>query len=266
MESEFTSLETYEKFFDTNIYLETYFTESGLCYTNGYMQFIMENMFKTFTSGGVRGDILLDIGFAPIIYQLLSACDSFKEIIKADFLEESRQELQSWLKNKPGAFDWTAVVKLACELEGGRKKWTEKEAKLRGKVKRVLKCNITQSNPLDPLVLPAVDCLITCLCLEAVCKDKHTFCCALKNISSLLKPGGYLIMGGVLGETGYMVGERKFSCLLLDKEFLGQAIPESGYKLLQLLTHFPNNQEPTSLADYDGYFFILAQKRQTKTI
>nr|XP_033775024.1 nicotinamide N-methyltransferase-like [Geotrypetes seraphini] len=261
MESEFTTLETYEKCFDTKIYLHTYFTDSGLCYTNGYMQFIMENMIKTFSSGAVQGNILLGIGLFPTIYQLLPACNSFKEIIITDFLEQNRQEIELWLKNEPEAFDWTAVVKLACELEGNRKKWTEKEAKLRETVKRVLKSDVTQSNPLDPLVLPAVDCLITCLCLEAVCKDKHTFCCALKNISSLLKLGGYLIMGGVLGETGYMVGERKFSCLPLDKEFLGQAIAESGYKLLQLLTHFPNNQEPTSLADCVGYFFILAQKQ-----
>ncbi|XP_030077012.1 nicotinamide N-methyltransferase [Microcaecilia unicolor] len=263
MESEVTSHETYQKHFDPKVYLETYFAgESGLLSSDGYMKFMLENMFKIFTSGEVQGDILINIGFAPTIYQLLSACESFTEIIITDFMDQNLQEIESWLKEEPGAFDWSAVVKHACELEGDREKWSEKEAKVRGTVKRVLKCDVTQSNPLEPLVLPPADCLLTFLSLEAACKDRDTFCCALKNISSLLKPGGDLVMGGLLDATNYMVGERKFYSLLLDEEFLKKAIPEAGYELLQLFTQSHNN--PTSLSDYSAYFFIHARK-QTNT-
>nr|XP_033774022.1 nicotinamide N-methyltransferase-like [Geotrypetes seraphini] len=261
MESEVTSHETYQNCFDSKLFLNTYFCENGIAFTNGYIKFVMENMHKAFTSDGVQGDTLLDICIFPILNHLYPACNSFKEIITTNFLEQNRQEIELWLKNEKGAFDWSATMKLICELEGNRDTEPEIEAKLRKKVKCVLKSDVTQNNPLDPLVLPAVDCLITCLCLEFACKDKNTFCCALNNISSMLKQGGYLILVGALGCTDYMLGERKFFTLSLDKEFLEKVIPECGYDILQLQTLIIPNPDPQSIATYKGYFFILARKQ-----
>ena len=69
---------------------------------------------------GVKGDLLIDIGSGPTIYQLLSACESFKEIIATDYTDQNLQELEKWLKKEPGAFDWSPVVTYVCELEGNR--------------------------------------------------------------------------------------------------------------------------------------------------
>lgn len=70
--------------------------------------------------GGVKGDLLIDIGSGPTIYQLLSACESFKEIIVSDYTDQNLRELQKWLKKEPGAFDWSPVVTYVCDLEGNR--------------------------------------------------------------------------------------------------------------------------------------------------
>lgn len=69
---------------------------------------------------GVKGDLLIDIGSGPTIYQLLSACESFKEIIATDYTDQNLQELEKWLKKDPGAFNWSIVVEYVCELEGNR--------------------------------------------------------------------------------------------------------------------------------------------------
>lgn len=71
-------------------------------------------------AGGVGGDILIDIGTGPTIYQLLSACEAFREIIATDYTEQNLQELERWLKKEPGAYDWSSVVQYVCELEGDR--------------------------------------------------------------------------------------------------------------------------------------------------
>ncbi|KYO36035.1 hypothetical protein Y1Q_0012300 [Alligator mississippiensis] len=71
-------------------------------------------------TGDVKGDILIDIGSGPTIYQLLSACEKFNKIIVSDYADRNRQELEKWLKKGPGAFDWTLVVKYVCKLEGQR--------------------------------------------------------------------------------------------------------------------------------------------------
>lgn len=70
--------------------------------------------------GGVKGDLLIDIGSGPTIYQLLSACESFKEIVVSDYTDQNLRELQKWLKKEPGAFDWSPVVTYVCDLEGNR--------------------------------------------------------------------------------------------------------------------------------------------------
>ncbi|XP_030076771.1 nicotinamide N-methyltransferase [Microcaecilia unicolor] len=261
MASHFTDKETYQKDFDSKAYLEMYYAaENGHLFKDEYLKFILKNLFNTFTSGGVKGNLLIDIGTGPTIYQLLSACESFKEIIATDYTDRNRQELETWLKKEPGAFDWSSVVKSVCELEGDREKWAEKEDKLRRTVAQVLKCDVTEKNPLDPLVLPHADCLLTCLCLEGACKDQDTFCCALRNISSLLKPGGHLVMGGVLGSNMYMVGEKPFSGLPLDREFLEKAVSDGGYVVEKFEVQPRSDMTGFHLSPHNAAFFVLARK------
>uniref|UniRef100_A0A803TYT8 Indolethylamine N-methyltransferase-like n=1 Tax=Anolis carolinensis TaxID=28377 RepID=A0A803TYT8_ANOCA len=86
----------------------------------GFIQRGREFSQRFSNTDGIRGDTLIDIGSGPSIYQLLSACESFKEIIASDLLEKNREEMQKWLKKDPEAFDWTPMVKYVCQLEGDR--------------------------------------------------------------------------------------------------------------------------------------------------
>lgn len=102
---------------------------------------------------------------------------------------------------------------------------------MRRTIKQLLKCDVTQSEPLDPVSLPLVDCLHSSLCLEGACKDLPTFHSALKNISSLLKPGGHLVLFTILEETYYMVGQRPFSCLYLEQTSVEEAVKDAGFDI-----------------------------------
>ncbi|XP_074833156.1 nicotinamide N-methyltransferase-like [Carettochelys insculpta] len=256
----FTGGETYQKDFDPAVYLQTYCSfGSSLCPGNEILELILKTLFKIFISGGLKGDTLIDIGSGPTIYQLLSACENFKEIVASDYTEQNRRELEKWLKKEPGAFDWTPVVKYVCELEGDRERWDEKEEKLRKKVKQVLKCDVSKSNILAPVSLPQADCLLSTLCLEAACKDLNSYHAALKNISSLLKPGGHLVMVTVLKETYYMVGQRRFSCLYLEKESVVEGLRAAGFDV-QYVEVTPNSSEGT-LADLEAVMSVAACKQ-----
>ncbi|NXE93628.1 NNMT methyltransferase, partial [Menura novaehollandiae] len=180
---------------------------------------------------GLRGDILIDIGCGPTIHQLLSACEHFQEIIALDYTDQNRRELEKWLKNEAGAFDWVPVVKYICELEGDRDKWAEKQEKLRKKVKQVLKCDVTKANPTGSVSLPPADCIVSTLCLEAACKDLPTFCSALRNIGTLVKRGGHLVMVTALGDTYYTFNKQVFSCLRLEKHEVEEAVAAAGFEV-----------------------------------
>ncbi|XP_060106510.1 nicotinamide N-methyltransferase-like [Heteronotia binoei] len=232
MEVAFTEKDYYAQHFVPKEHLEMYHSfdpESG--YKSPMFAFGVNTLHKVFHSGGLKGDTLIDIGSGATIYQLLSACESFREIIATDYTNQNREEMLRWLRKEPGAFDWSPLVKYVCELEGDREKWAEKEEKVRRTVKQFLKCDVTQPNPLAPLSLPPADCLLSTLCLETACKDLPTYCSALKNISSLVKPGGHLVLFLTLETTFYMVGQRKFSRLYLDQETVEEAVKAAGFDI-----------------------------------
>ncbi|XP_070621707.1 nicotinamide N-methyltransferase-like [Erythrolamprus reginae] len=260
MEESFTEGEFYAKNLVPKDYLERYYKinfddENGI---DKIATFFLKGAHRAFTVDGIKGDTLIDIGTGPTIYQFLSACENFREIIATDYTDQNREEVQQWLRKEPGAFDWTPIVKYVCELEGDREKWPEKEEKVRRVVKRYLKCDVTQPNPLAPLVLPPADCLLSCLCLDGACKDLPTYQSAFKNISSLLKPRGHLLFYSTLGGHYYMIGQQKFSALCLEKEMVEEAARQAGF-VIKWIEETKVNMPP-SIADGKKLCVLLAQK------
>ncbi|KAE8592666.1 hypothetical protein XENTR_v10018843 [Xenopus tropicalis] len=243
METGFTGKDVYEEEFDPWSYLDTYYNPiSGLAKKDGYMDFALKKFHETFIKRGVKGETLIDIGHGPTIYQDLSACESFEEIIGADYTDRNREYYEKTVRNEPGIFDWTSVIQAVCDLEGKGTTVEEKKEKLKKTVKKTIKCDVTKSNPVAPLVLPKADCVMAMLCLTAACKDLDSYCNALNNISSLLKVGGYLIIAEVLNCTTYLLGGKRFSCLSLNEEFMRSAITNTGYAIIDLEV-FPRNLE-----------------------
>ncbi|XP_030077010.1 indolethylamine N-methyltransferase [Microcaecilia unicolor] len=264
MQSSFTGKEIYQHDFDPRAYLETYYgAGSGVFIKDGFLKFVLKNLHKTFTKGGVKGDLLIDIGPGPAIYQELSACEVFKEIIAADFTDRNRQYLDKWLKNESGLFDWTPSVKFVCDLEGSSGKVVEKQEKLRRTLKQVVKCDVTNRNPLAPLVLPKADAVLTVGCLECACKDLDTYRQVLRNLSSLLKVGGHLIISSILGSTCFTSGSKQFSLLTLDEDFLRAAVTDSGFviKDLELLPR-DYDKEMFQICDHNASIYLVACKQK----
>uniref|UniRef100_A0A7N5P9E6 Nicotinamide N-methyltransferase n=1 Tax=Ailuropoda melanoleuca TaxID=9646 RepID=A0A7N5P9E6_AILME len=318
MEPSFTSKDTYLRHFNPRDYLEKYYNfGSRHSAENEILRHLLKNLFKIFCLDGVKGDLLIDIGSGPTIYQLLSACESFKEIIATDYTDQNLQELEKWLKKEPGAFDWSPVVTYVCELEGnspvplsrpaqrtvppaaercccyacGRGRLTdsfasyikrprqypssdpagsvcyflakelEKEEKLRRTVRRVLKCDVTQSRPLGAVSLPPADCLLSTLCLDAACPDLPAYCAALRNLGSLLKPGGFLVVVDALKSSYYMIGEQRFSSLCLGQEAIEAAVREAGYSVERFEVICQSYS--STMCDNEGLFSLVGRKLST---
>ena len=71
-------------------------------------------------SGNLKGKKLIEIGSGPTIYGLISASKYFEEMVVSDFTDSNRREIEMWLRNEEGCFDWRPVIQLVCELEGRR--------------------------------------------------------------------------------------------------------------------------------------------------
>lgn len=129
---------------------------------------------------------------------------------------------------------------------------------MRRAIKQVLKCDVTQSQPLGGVSLPPADCLLSTLCLDAACPDLPAYRTALRNLGSLLKPGGFLVMVDALKSSYYTIGQQRFSSLSLGWEAVRDAVEEAGYTIEQFEVISQNYSSTTS--NNEGLFSLVGRK------
>ncbi|XP_072312255.1 phenylethanolamine N-methyltransferase [Eucyclogobius newberryi] len=221
-------------------------------------------LHRAFTEGDVGGDVLIDVGTGPTLYQVLSGCEVFNKVILTDFLEVNRQELKKWLQGEGGSLDWTPYIQYVCKLEGrSPSAWKEKAARLREVVSDVLPIDVHRAQPMAPDALPSqgADCLVSCFCLESVSPDMDTFTKALGHISKLLRPGGHLLLIGALQESYYFGGPGvKIPVVPLNEAQVCASLQEQGYSLIRLEVYTLPQDMKVGVDDVCGVFFVKAKK------
>ncbi|XP_053310049.1 nicotinamide N-methyltransferase-like [Spea bombifrons] len=245
--------------FDSKCYLDAFLSPN----TNKQLQEEaiwrpMKYMHKELVSGHVKGYNLIDITVGPSICHLFPVCEFFKEITILEFNRFCVAELDKWLSNDKEAFDWSHASKFMMDLEGKSGGWKEKEELLRGKIKSILKCDITKDNPTDPVELPKADCIICMWVLDVISTDKDAYISNLRKISSLLKPGGRLMLVSDINATFYIVGEHKYGVLTYDEEFLKTALKNEGYIIETYEAH--DRKVCLDYIDYEKLAFLTALK------
>ncbi|XP_053311769.1 nicotinamide N-methyltransferase-like [Spea bombifrons] len=218
----------------------------------------MEYLYKV--SGLIKGDMLIDITIGPVICHLLPICEFFKEITVLEFNDLCISELEKWIKGHDEAYDWSHASKFVTDLEGKSGWWQEKETMLKRKMNRIVKCDLSKDNPTDPLVLPKADCVISGYLLEVTSKDKNEYMSNLRKISSLLKPGGRLILLAAINMSYYKIGEHKYASLSYDEEFLKVALKSEGYTIESYETKV--RKTLTDFDDHKKAVFLIALKQK----
>ncbi|KAI1230347.1 hypothetical protein IHE44_0010315 [Lamprotornis superbus] len=208
----------------------------------------------------IRGRTLIDVGSGPTIYQLLSACDHFEEIVATDYLAVNREELARWARGEPGAFDWSPFIQHVCKIEGRGEPWQDKERRLRERLRRILPIDVHRPEPLGAPLRPPADALLSAFCLEAVSPDRAAFVRALAHVGNLLRPGGHALLLGALGESFYLAGPARLPVVPLQESDVREALAAAGFALRELRSYAMPPALRTGVDDVDGVFFAHAQK------
>ena len=87
---------------------------------------------------------------------------------------------------------------------------------------------ILQVFPDGAIVPDLFDILVCIFCLEYASETLEQYRKAVGNALKLLKPGGYLVQGGVMMKHGYSCGGRRFRCHFLIESDLMQCLAENG--------------------------------------
>ena len=104
----------------------------------------------------------------------------------------------------------------------------ERQEEFRKKVEKVMPCNVLHMNPLYPANMDPVDAVTSSLCLETAADNLTQYRQTMKNVSSLIKTGGHLILIGVLNDSFYYIGEEKFCCLPLTADDIKSAMADAA--------------------------------------
>ncbi|XP_075449404.1 indolethylamine N-methyltransferase-like [Ascaphus truei] len=245
--------------YDTKLAVETYLSETSVT-ADDAQPFVLKKIYKIFSSGEVTGKSLIDITKSPAIHHLLPASEIFQEIIVAESNETAKRDLEKWLNKEPDAFDWSHTSKLLCQFEGKGAMWQDKEDQLRKAIKRILICDFSKENPLHPVILPPVDCLLSFTYLEVVSKDLDAYRSNLKKVSSLIKVGGHIILFLFISMSYYMIGEHKFFYLKCDEEFVRKTLTDTGFVIKSV--DLQPSKKNTHLLDYEYAGVFWAQKER----
>jgi SAM-dependent methyltransferase len=242
--------------FEPRAYLDEYYADVG-----------PENVaLLRFFSRAFRGlsadSVLMDLGSGPTIYSLISAAALVREIHVCDYLDANLEEVRAWLRGDRSAWDWTEFVATALRLESGADalppRVGKREGAIRKCVTRVIRCDISRLMPLGEPVR-TYDVVVTNFCAESITDDKEAWQGYLRNIGSVLRPGGRLVITALKGATSYSVGTRLFPAVSVTDEDLWRALIDTDFVSESVSVESVPADRPHR--KYQGILLALATKR-----
>ena len=217
----------YSREFDVDTYLSHKYAPGNI---QKMHEFSVQNLHEHFQSQADTGAEfrVLDYGCGPVIANVISAARVASEIVLAEYTEQGRAAVRSWLDNNPNSFNWSPFHKYVVQTleDGSAEAAEEREKRLRSIVKAVVECDIAQDPPIKDGHQGPYDAVISCLCLATACKTKEEFVRAVHRVSALVKPGGCLLFSMIEPEDttielhGYPIGDKTYTELAIDRSFV----------------------------------------------
>ncbi|XP_068102603.1 nicotinamide N-methyltransferase-like [Hyperolius riggenbachi] len=245
--------------FDCRDFLEKYCADKpDMEFAEDALQFPTMSFHYVFSSGFVKGDVLIDISMGPLIHHLYSACDIFKDIIILKLNEGCNMETSRWANTRTGAFEWRHTSAYVSKLEGKSAQIQDKEMKLKEAISHIICCDFENENITHPVVLPLADCITSIWILDAISKDEDEYMKNLEKVSKLLRPGGHLILIAALNTTFFMTGGERIYILKHDANFVINALSKVGFVIEYYAVQMRRND--STLIDYEGVMFFTFRK------
>jgi hypothetical protein len=231
-------------------YLEEYYTDDDADPENEFLLNFFHNVYGQMP----KQKTLLEVGGGPVIYPLISASSKVDEIVFSEFIEENRQAVKNWIQKDPSAFDWSPYFKMIAEMECTSPEMVEE--RLRSRIKKIIKCDITKPNPLAPVAKKNFDVLSINFCPESITDDEKSYAEWMKNIVSLLKPSGIIVMTLIRNARYYDSGDTKFAACPVDENGVSDVLRALGCRITRIKSYDINDPE----RGYDGLIALTAVK------
>lgn len=220
------------------------------------MEFLVESVARI-----APVSVALDFGAGPTVHHAFPLAPKAQEIHLAEYLPANRAEIERWLSKSAGMHDWSAFSLETLRLEGQSDPTLmdaqERERQTRQHVTCVLPGDANQSDPLGAEKRGFYPLVTSHYCAEGATNDKATWRWYMKNIASLVAPGGTLILSACGAAEFYCVGERCFPCAGVTAEDVLNSLHENGFTDMDLrVRQVPDHSEQ----GYGSVIFARALK------
>ena len=153
---------------------------------------------------------ILEIGSGATINSAITLVPFSSNIVLSAYSESEAREVQLWRERSPEAFNWRPFISaILRKYEGIVDEASEsverREEEIRSSISNVVPCDLKKAEVVDPQYVPegGFDVVVSMGVLTAGASSIEEFNGMIANISSLIKPGGFLMCNFTMGATAY---------------------------------------------------------------
>ena len=200
-----------------------------------------------------------EFGGGPTLYSVAVLAPKAREIHFSDVVDASLREVDAWLRDQPGAHDWTPYLAVALQSEGmpvTDGTLSERTRLMRKVLTQLMHCDAQKSSPIA-LDNTQYDLVTAHHCTDVAATNVTEWQQVLKNITTIVSPGGWLILSVTTGARTYEVGDVIFECVNLTKEDVQNGLLASGYRKESIILEA---YEIEQSREYSGIITALARR------
>jgi SAM-dependent methyltransferase len=201
-----------------------------------------------------------EFGGGPTLYSVAALAAKAREIHFSDVVDASLREVDAWLKGQPDAYDWKPYIAIALEAEGvsvTKAAIAERAALMRKVVTRLMHCD-AQRNPPIELDNTQYDLVTAHHCTDVAATNVAEWQQVLQNVTTIVRPGGWLMLSVTTGARTYQVGDVIFECVNLTKEDVQNGLLSTGYDRESILLEAYTVEHTR---EYSGIMVAMARRR-----
>lgn len=208
----------------------------------------------------------IEVGCGPTLHHAIMLAPYIKQLILSDYLEENLVFVRSWVDCLPTAWNWNKYTNY-CLAEEGVKPTPEsikaREELTRSKIKNLKSVNLLSSTPLGT-EQQQFDLVAAFYCTEEIALTKTRWQEVITSLTSIIKPGGYLLMSCLADSNYYHIcrsdgSVKELPCVKISEIDVKQTLENLKFDMNNIIiefTHTPSQSEE----GVPGVILTLAHK------
>jgi nicotinamide N-methyltransferase/methyltransferase len=220
----------YREVFNPRTYLNAYFNDPS----DEEIKFGIRFLVAALRDNDLPSQLqALEFGGGPTLIAVAALASRATEIHFCDYTPANLDEVRCWLNDEPDIFDWSSCIKVTLEEEGlsaTPEAVAHRMAEMRRKVTHLTTCDALKSAPLGENA-GQYDFVVARDCTDVAASTVSEWIQVMCNVSTLVKPGGWLLINVTTGTTINTVEQKVFSCVSLTDEDIYHGYKVAGYDL-----------------------------------